>query len=39
MDLHPDGLQITTAHYDKKLRLTKLLPKPAAPVAAPAKKA
>lgn len=38
MDLHPDGLQIATAHYDKKLRLTKLLPKPAAP-ATPAKKA
>lgn len=39
MDLHPDGVQIATAHYDKKLRLTKLSPKPAAPAAAPAKKA
>lgn len=27
MDLHPDGLQIATAHFDKKLRLSKLLPK------------
>lgn len=31
MDLHPDGLQIATVHYAKKLRLTKLAPKPAAP--------
>ena len=29
LDLHPDGLQIATAHYAKKLRLTKLAPKPA----------
>lgn len=35
MDLHPDGIQIATAHYSKKLRLTKLAPK--APE--PAKKA
>ncbi len=28
MDLHPDGIQVVTAHYTKKLRLTKLAPKP-----------
>jgi len=38
MDLHPDGLQIATAHYDRKLRLAKLLPKPPAPPPVPAKK-
>ena len=31
MDLHPDGLQIATVHYAKKLRLTKLAPKAAEP--------
>ena len=31
VDLHPDGLQIATAHYAKKLRITKLAPKPAEP--------
>ena len=28
-DLHPDGIQIATVHYDRKLRLSKLAPKPA----------
>lgn len=32
LDLHPDGLQIATVHYSRKLRLTRLAPKPAAPV-------
>jgi WD40 repeat protein len=31
LDLHPDGLQLATVHYAKKLRITKLAPKPAAP--------
>ena len=35
MDLHPDGLQIATAHYAKKLRLTKLAPKAPAEVKKP----
>ncbi|MFN9718943.1 MAG: WD40 repeat domain-containing protein [Planctomycetota bacterium] len=29
MDLHPDGIQVATAHYDRHLRITKLSPKPA----------
>ena len=29
MDLHPDGLQLATVHYDKKLIITKLAPKEA----------
>lgn len=29
MDLHPDGLQVATAHYDKRLRITKLAAKAA----------
>lgn len=36
MDLHADGIQVITAHYGRKVHLTKLAPK-AAP--APAKKA
>jgi WD40 repeat protein len=32
MDVHPDGLQVATAHYDRHLRITRL----AAPVAKPA---
>ena len=24
MDLHPDGVQVATAHYDKHVRITKL---------------
>ena len=27
MDLHPDGLRLATAHFDRKLRITKLIPK------------
>ncbi len=27
MHLHPDGIRVATAHYDRKLRLTKLEPK------------
>ncbi|MBI3876249.1 MAG: hypothetical protein HY300_09905 [Verrucomicrobia bacterium] len=27
MDLHPDGIQVATAHYDRKVRVTKLAPK------------
>lgn len=29
MDLHPDGLQVATAHYDRHLRITRLAAKPA----------
>jgi WD40 repeat protein len=29
MDLHPDGIQVITAHYSRKVILTKLAPKPA----------
>jgi WD40 repeat protein len=29
MDLHPDGLQVATAHSDKQLRITRLAAKPA----------
>ena len=29
MDLHPDGLQVATAHYDKNVRITRLAPKTA----------
>lgn len=29
LDLHPDGLQLATAHYDSHLRITKMSPKPA----------
>ncbi len=29
MDLHPDGLQVATAHADKHLRITRLAAKPA----------
>jgi WD40 repeat protein len=29
MDLHPDGLQVATAHVDKHLRITRLAAKPA----------
>lgn len=28
-DLHPDGIQIATAHSDRKLRISRMLPKPA----------
>ena len=28
MDLHPDGLQIATPHFDGQLRISKLLPNP-----------
>lgn len=31
MDLHPDGLQVVTAHSDSHVRITRLLPKPATP--------
>jgi hypothetical protein len=24
MDLHPDGLQVATAHYDRHVRITRL---------------
>jgi hypothetical protein len=27
MDLHPDGLQVATAHYDRHLRITRLAAK------------
>jgi hypothetical protein len=27
MDLHPDGLQVATAHYDHHVRITKLAAK------------
>ncbi|GIW94469.1 MAG: hypothetical protein KatS3mg110_2510 [Pirellulaceae bacterium] len=27
MDLHPDGIQVATAHYDRKLRISRLAPK------------
>ena len=27
LDLHPDGLQVATAHYDKKMRITRLAAK------------
>lgn len=30
MDLHPDGLQVATAHYDKRLRIVKLAAKASA---------
>lgn len=29
MDVHPDGLQVATAHYDRHLRITRLAAKPA----------
>lgn len=29
MDLHPDGIQVATAHYDRQLRITRLAAKPA----------
>lgn len=29
MDLHPDGVQVATAHYDRHLRISKLVAKPA----------
>lgn len=29
MDLHPDGLQVATAHYDNHVRITRLAAKPA----------
>ncbi len=29
MDLHPDGIQVATAHHDRNVRITKLAPKPA----------
>ena len=29
MDLHPDGLQVATAHHDQHLRITRLAAKPA----------
>ena len=28
MDLHPDGLQVATAHHDRHVRITRLGPKP-----------
>ena len=31
LDLHPDGLQIATVHHSRKLRVTKLAPKPPEP--------
>jgi WD40 repeat protein len=27
MDLHPDGIQVATAHHDQQLRITRLVPK------------
>jgi WD40 repeat protein len=30
MSLHPDNLQVATTHHDRKLRITRLEPKPAA---------
>jgi hypothetical protein len=27
MDLHPDGLRVATAHYDRNVRVTRLGPK------------
>lgn len=29
MDLHPDGIQVATAHYDRHVRITRLAAKPA----------
>jgi hypothetical protein len=29
MDLHPDGLQVATAHYDRHVRITRLAAKTA----------
>lgn len=29
LDLHPDGLRLATAHYDRKLRISLMAPKPA----------
>ena len=29
MDLHPDGIQVATAHHDRHVRITRLAPKPA----------
>ncbi|MEX1230160.1 MAG: WD40 repeat domain-containing protein [Planctomycetaceae bacterium] len=29
MDLHPDGIQIATAHYDRHVRISRMIPKPA----------
>jgi len=29
MDLHPDGLQVATAHYDRHVRITRLSAKTA----------
>ena len=38
-DLHPDGLQVASAHYDRQLRISKLTPKPKPPAKKkPAKK-
>jgi WD40 repeat protein len=31
MDLHPDGVMLATVHYGRKLRLSKLAPKPKPP--------
>jgi hypothetical protein len=30
MDLHPDGIQVVTAHYDRHVRISKLAAKPEA---------
>ncbi len=38
MHLHPDGLQLATAHYDRHVRITKLTPKPPAAKKPAAKK-
>jgi hypothetical protein len=31
MDMHSDGIQIATVHYDRHLRISKMAAKPAAP--------
>lgn len=36
MDLHPDGLRIATAHFDRRLRITSIAAEPAGPEPAPA---
>jgi hypothetical protein len=28
-DMHPDGIQIATSHFDNKLRISRMQPKPA----------
>jgi WD40 repeat protein len=38
LDLHPDGLQLATAHYDHHLRISRMTAKPPAKKPAPKKK-